>query len=126
MGDYVHECNRRLKHIKARLSISSWDHLAMRNHFGWAGYVARLGKLDPWRLTYRVMIFKNREWLDVVEAANNGRQLHGRRLRVWRWGLVLVKWSKKCQVKDWKILAEDRRAWLSVLDEMARWHRGNR
>ena len=125
-GDYVHECNSTLKHLKCKHKFVDWDLCVLRNHFGWAGYVSRLQKLDPNRLTYKVLCFKDASWLRLVESQNNGRQLHCRRFRDWRWEQPLVRWARHRGEEDWHILAEHQGEWRSLLLEAVSWWRHNR
>ena len=67
----------------------------------------RIPRYDSGRLTVEVTHWRNRTWLDIVAAANNGAQLHCRRLRVWRWEHLLVQRFGK----DWEAQAEDKEKW---------------
>ncbi len=65
-----------------RHHIVSWDVYARRLVFKWAGWVARLRTFGPRRLTLSVLRHKNYKWLRDIQDSNNGRQLHGRILKV--------------------------------------------
>ncbi len=94
LEDYMKMTNSRIKAIKSQYDILDLDVQAMRNHFGWAGHVSRLANADPTRLSGQVMRYRDRAWLDTVERANHGRQLHCRKLKVWRWERPLVHYAR--------------------------------
>ena len=56
-----------------------------------AGHVARIQAYDQGRLTVEPLHWINKKWIDIVAASNGGRQLHCRKLKVWRWERTLVK-----------------------------------
>ena len=124
--DYVIESNRTLKHLKKKHNFIDWDIRVLKHHFGWAGYVSRLRKTDPTRLTHKVLSYKDAQWLRLIESNNAGRQLHGRNFRDWRWEQPLVRWARSHYIDDWHTLADDRAAWKGILDEAALWWRHNR
>jgi len=124
--DYVKESNASLKLLKDKHHFLDWDLRVLKHHFGWAGHVSRLRTLDPDRITHRILTFKDARWLKLIESQNNGRQLHGRLFRDWRWEQPLVRWARQQGVDDWHSLAEDSCAWKSCLDEAANWWRHNR
>ena len=78
---------------KARHNIIDWVVLALGHHFGWGGHVSRLLCDQPQRITGKIMTFRDRQWLDLVEKQNHGRQLHGRVLRTWKWERPLVQYA---------------------------------
>ncbi len=51
----------------------------------WGGHVARLKKLDPTRLTYRVYNHWNYNAIGNESDQYRGKQHHGRCLDIWRW-----------------------------------------
>ena len=63
----------------------AWDIRAREYYFKWAGQVARMTKLDPCRLTPRVLHFKNIQSIRDYACKHRGRQGHGRNLHIWRW-----------------------------------------
>ena len=95
LQDFMIETNRTIKCLKRSHDIQDWDIVAMRNHFGWAGHVQRLGAMDPERITFKMMCYRDRAWLDLVGSQNSGRQLHCRRLRIWRWERPLVNFARQ-------------------------------
>ena len=126
LGEHVHRLNSCLVRLRIVHNIESWDVVALRHHFAWGGHVARLETLDPKRLTHRVLKYRDRDWLDIIEAQYGGRQQHGRKLRVWRWETPLVAYAKSKGDVSWMTLAADKRTWISNLAEMAQWHKNHR
>ena len=125
-AEWVIESNRTIKRLKDKHGFVDWDVCVLRHHFVWAGCVSRMRTTDPTRLTHRILSFKDHEWLRLVEAQNNGRQLHGRYFRDWRWEQPLVRWAKFKGVASWHTLAEDSRQWKSEVLDAAAWWRHNR
>eukprot|EP00973_Karenia_brevis_P038442 5301658-Karenia_brevis.AAC.1 len=72
------------------------------------------------------MHFRDRAWLQKVEAENNGRQLHCRRLKIWRWERPMVKYAESVAASCWHELAADKRSWITKLEDMAYWLRTHR
>ena len=108
---YVLDCNRSIKHLKAKHKIVGKDIVAMRNHFAWAGSVSHLRHSSPGRLTHPILMYRGAQWLRNKAAQNNGNQLHCRKLKVWRWEYPLVKWATHNACADWHDLAADARSW---------------
>ena len=125
-GAYMQKANHGVKAMKHRHDIADWDLVAYRNLFGWAGHVSRIREYDENRVTLRVLMYRDREWLTNVEAQNSGRQLHGRYLRTWRWEYPLAKYAASKDRFSWHLLAQDKRSWLASLDEMAKWYDAHR
>ena len=79
-------------------------------NFGWiwGGHVARLRKLDPTRLTYRVFTQWNYNAIRHVSDQHEGKQHHGMHLHMWRWEYYLYKhlgksWHNEAPTRDtWK------------------------
>ena len=100
-----------------------WDQVYHRRQFMWAGKVARLAAKDPERLTYQVLVHRNWEWIKNVSVKNNGSQLHGRRLRIWRWERPLYKYHGEI---PWELVAQNEEMWAQQLDKMVRWRTASR
>ncbi len=129
LEDYMIATNRIIKDLKRIHDIQDWDIVALKHHFGWAGHVSRLGKSDPERITFKIMCFRDKGWLDLIGSQNHGRQLHCRPLRIWRWERPMAKYahfSNDSCTDNWHDLASDKRFWLATLDSMALWFRTNR
>eukprot|EP00974_Lingulodinium_polyedra_P087182 8452539-Lingulodinium_polyedra.AAC.1 len=124
--DYMIKTNGSINNIMNRHGIVNLDVVALRNHFGWAGHVSRLSSEFPDRLVGKVLKWRDSEWLNTIEEQNNGRQLHCRILRTWRWERPLVRYSTSVGAGSWHDLAVDRRKWVSNLDNMASWFRTHR
>ncbi len=89
-------------------------------------YQREIARFHPDRFASRILKYKDRDWLSVIEGQNHGRQLHGRSLRIWRWERPLVNLARHLKVQSWHELALDRRSWISNLDSHARWFRAHR
>ena len=94
-----------------------WDFRAHLYISRFAGHVARIKSYDQGRLTVESLHWRNQEWIDLVAASNGGRQLHCRRLKVWRWERTLVKYFGR----DWEEQAMDKIAWDALLHDYANW-----
>ena len=117
IGDFMHRTEGIIKNLKAKHDITSWDLLVHRSAFRWAGRLVQISLDDPGRLTAILFNFKDSAWLKRIEAENDGRQLHGRILRVWRWESAFFK---SFGVK-WKETAADRGHWDSLENWYLNW-----
>jgi hypothetical protein len=124
--EYMISTNRAIKQLKRQYYVEEWDITAMRHHFGWAGYIYRTSVSDPTRISGLIMKYRDRTWLQTVEQENHGRQLHCRRLRIWRWERPLVNYAVSKNVGSWHELAADHRTWKDSLTDMAMHLRDNR
>ena len=88
----------------------------------WAGKLNQIQLNDPDRLTFIIFGHKDWDWIQLIPNMNNGRQLHGRRLRTWRWERLLYK----CFGDNWKTLAQDPSEWASLEQGFQGWRRINR
>jgi len=121
--DFMIRVNCRLKHIKQLHRVIAWDILYHRSVFKWAGHVVRIQQYDAARLTHKVLAHKCWRWIQTVARQNRGNQLHGRRLRTWRWERPLYKYlGDEC----WETAAQDKLEWNSKLDAMTEWRRTHR
>ena len=68
--------------------------------------------------SYRVLFFKNWHWIETVAEENKGSQLHGRRLRTWRWERPMYNHFRG---QRWEEAAQDKQSWISQLDTMVQW-----
>ena len=96
--------------------IIPWDVYARRLVFKWSGWVARLQIFDKERLTLAVARHKNLKWLQTIKAANRGRELHGRYLKVWRWeSLVFSFFKENFPGEEWEQVAQDAERWRVIV-----------
>ena len=91
--EYMIKTNGVINNITSRHDIISLDVVALKNHLGWAGHVSRISTEFPDRLVGKILKWRGSEWLKMVQEQNNGRQLHCRMLRTWRWERPLVRYS---------------------------------
>ena len=115
-----------IRDFKVRFGVDDLDIVALRHHFGMAGHVSRVCTQDNSRLVGAIFKYRDYERLDGIAADNYGRQLHGKKLRVWRWERPLAKYAKQHEWSSWHDMAQDKRFWLSNLDHFARWTRLHR
>ena len=123
LQSFMERTNGRIKHILESAQVESWDFKYLCRLFAWAGHVRRFEKYDPTRLTYRVLRFKDMKWIhDFADGWGQGRQGHGRVLRVWRWEQPL----RKKMGHKWHQKALDKRGWAANIEELAEWRRLHR
>ena len=106
--------NSKIKRLKQSHSFEEWPRTYHRKVFKWAGHVARMASYDPQRTTHRILQHKCWQWIRRVASSNNGNQLHGRRLRVWRWEAPFYRYHKD---ESWQQIAQDRGSWDQHLDD---------
>ncbi len=126
LEEYMTDANHVIKQLKTRHGVQDWDITSMRHHFGWAGYVSRLGSYDTDKITGEILKYRDKEWLDTIDKQNHGRQLHCRTLRTWRWERPLCNFAQFSGAKSWHDIASDKRSWLATLNDMAVWYRTHR
>jgi hypothetical protein len=116
---FMRRTNRTITNLIELHSVLIWDSLARQYIFRWAGWTARLQHLDPHRLTYHVLLHKNRAWLNDVAAANSGRQLHCRYLHVWRWEKLVYSFAESNYPGvSWMDLAQSAEMWYSIVQDV--------
>ena len=103
-----------------RFSITSWDLVYHEHVFLWAGVVRRIGITDPERVTYHVLQYKNWACIQRIATAHRGRQLHGRRLRTWRWERPLYKFFDNRGI-SWEAAAADTDVWRACILQLVAW-----
>ena len=108
----------KIKQLKDTHQLQNWELRYHRSVFSWAGHVARMKTYDVNRATYQVMCYRNWRWIRNTTEENDGNQLHGRRLRTWRWERTLYKYFGD---SNWEDAALDHDAWSQQLDSMALW-----
>ena len=86
----------------------------------WCGHVARIGQYDRGRISYRVLLYKNYQYLDSLEAVHGrGRQNHCRLFRDWRWERSVVKyWGRGA---NWREYAADPQVWQENCQHFVEW-----
>ena len=56
----------------------SWDQRVVQLRLDWGGHIARMGRFDPGRLTFRVFTHWNYAFImNTISDKNGGKQLHG-------------------------------------------------
>ena len=116
--EFMIRTNSKLKEIKQRHGVKGWDAVYHGSVFQWAGHVARIPQYDPSRLTHKVL--HHRCWDEIQEIANRngGNQMHGKRVRIWRWERPLYKYFGDA---SWERAAQDKIEWSSKLESMIFW-----
>ena len=73
LDTYIRRTNANIRDIKLRHDVQDLDIVAIRHHFGWAGHISRLGTEQPDRMACKILKYRDREWLSLVESQNYGR-----------------------------------------------------
>ena len=114
-ADFVMErTNRTIKGLIQHLNAETWDLAYHRNVFKFGAWLARLSDFDPSRVTYHVFKHKDWRWIRKIARANSNSQLHGRKLRTWRWERPLYV----CAGEHWPDLAMNEEQWDEQLSEL--------
>jgi hypothetical protein len=114
--EFMRRTNRTITNLLERHEVVLWDCLARQYVFRWAGWVARLRSFDPNRLTYHVLLHKNRRWINRIAEANHGRQLHCRCFHVWRWEKLLYSFSEaNFPNESWLDMAQSADWWYNIV-----------
>jgi hypothetical protein len=116
LDSFMMRTNGTIKNVLQTHNIDRWDFLAHKAVYVWAGWVARLRIYDQTRLSYEVLNDRDWQYISAIAAENNGRQLHGRILRTWRWERPLYKLNA-----NWQDLAQDAATWDAELSNMSNW-----
>ena len=122
LEDVLISSNHSINNLMRLHGVKSWDLMAHRSVFRWAGFLARLSVSAPERWTTRVFQHKDWAWIQVIARANNGRQLHGRYLRTWRWERPLYNYLGE----KWQEQAIDLDNWKSMEEDFLKWRASNR
>ncbi len=117
LARFMQRTESMISNIIDRHNVISWDTLARRFIFRWAGWVARLEHHDPQRITLAVLRHKNWDWISLIASQNRGRQLHGRYLHTWRWEKLLYKFAEEnFPGQKWSDLALDASSWIAIVN----------
>ena len=108
---FMERTNRTIKGLMATRGIEQWDHTAHRFVFQWEACLSRLTLADPARYTALIFAFKDWRWIGKIARQNNGRQLHCRYLRTWRWErpMYLIIGD------NWQEVAQDKERWNNLV-----------
>ena len=128
LEDYMRKVNDSVNFYFAKADIMWWDDCALKFTFTWAGHIARMRIYDSRRLVLGALLYRNREYLDFLEATH-GHQCHGRRFHVWRWerafsGKFGSQWMKLAIHSDTWV--EQFPSWLSWRKQSFNAHRSFR
>ena len=122
MEVFMQRTNQNINNLMSRHSVVAWDTLANRAVFRSAGKLVSIKEHDPSRVTALVFSHKDWKWVQTIAQSNNGRQLHCRYLRVWRWERPLYKFLGI----DWQKCALDPDQWSSIEHKFLSWRSVNR
>jgi len=112
---FMERWNSKVKRIKVLHGFVDWDRHYFRSMFAWGGHIARLAGYDGNRITHRVLNHKSWQWIQRVSSNSKGSQLHGRKVKVFRWERVFYQhFPKHC----WQQEAQDKYNWTKRIDEM--------
>jgi len=76
-------------------NFKDFDLVCFESVFGWPGHAARMALYDAKRLTHKTLLLKCGDSIQEVARWNNGDQLHGHTLRVWRWEHMLYSFFRQ-------------------------------
>ena len=111
--------NQFINDLLLRSGQVTWDVLTRREVFKWAGWVARLQVFDPSRVTLHTMLHKNWNWIQLIARQFNGRQLHGRCLKIWPWESLIYKFFRENHPNTtWFELAQDSYEWSQIVQSI--------
>ena len=119
MEDFMSRLGSKIKAVKNAHGFNNWDAIYLQRLFSWAGHVARLQEYDPDRATFRVLQHRNYKWIRDIARRNGGNQMHGRKVRVWRWEYKVDRFFKG---SEWQTTALSKTAWYERLDSFVQWH----
>ena len=117
LSEYMSRAARKVKNLRLKHAIESWDASYHRSVFSWAGHLARMAAYSPDRASHQVLLYKNWDWIQE-QSDDRGNQFHCRKLRVWRWERPLYKYFHP---NRWQDKASDKSVWNSLLNEMVEW-----
>jgi hypothetical protein len=119
LESFMKRSNQFINDLLERESALTWDILVRRDVFKWAGWTARLRSFDPLRITYNILLQKNWDWIQSVASQNNGRQLHGRCLKIWRWEALIYKFCRENYPDtSWVDMAQDSYEWTQLVQNL--------
>ena len=99
--EVLHAWHGKIAQKCEKYGIRTWSQIALKQYWHFASYVARL-PADRW--LSRVL-----RWMPY------GMQSQGRPILAW--DAALVKFCKANSIGDWKVAAQDDRAWLSLTED---------
>ena len=91
IGDFMQRTNRNISNLMLHHDVVLWDVMTHRAVFRSGGKLVQMQCSAPSRLTTIVFRYRDWAWIQIVAGQNNGRQLHGRILKTWRWERPLYK-----------------------------------
>ena len=118
----MHRTNGTITNLMKSHGVTSWDMLIHRACFRWGGKLVDISKRDPTRLTSTISQYRDCKWMQTVAKANNTRQLHGRKLRTWRWERLFYTYFGD----DWKLQYQDEAQWRDIESDFMQWRVLNR
>ena len=105
-GDYMATTNAAIQAFRVKFGLLRWDKEAWGRVYEWAGHVARFGHWAADRLAWRVLKFRDSQYLSKVKAIY-GTQCHGKRFHCWRWEQQLSQFLGP----EWGQTARDEEGW---------------
>ena len=109
-SDIQIELNRETRAWAHKAKIEDIVCMFYRLRLEWAGHIARLHDSRPESLTPLVWRWRCAEHLKIIMLKNNGSQMHGRRVRVWRWEALFTS----ALGDAWYLKARDRAMWQEI------------
>eukprot|EP00959_Pyramimonas_sp_CCMP1952_P417000 8736408-Pyramimonas_sp.AAC.1 len=118
LSNFMHRLGLRVQTVKKTNGFQNWDSIYLQRMFSWAGHVARLRDYDPDRITFLVLQYRNFKWIRDRARRNGGNQMHGRKVRVWRWEHSVDSFFKG---SEWQHVALCKSSWYERLDSFVQW-----
>ena len=119
---FMHRTNSSIRNLLNLHSVRRWDLVSHKEVFKWAGWLARLGNLDPERPTFDVFRYRDWNWIQEIADENRGRQLHCRNLKTWRWERPIYLYFGR----GWQNIATDEQIWMSKVEKFLQWRQNHR
>ena len=91
-----------------------WQEAHLTNKWHWAGHVARR-PATSW--VWRVTVWRDSEWLDMVKECGMKRPLRPSKRRVMKLDELVRRFCHSRGIMDWKRKADDRVAWRDLAEE---------
>ena len=103
--------NATISSLMSRHEVISWDSMARRHVFMFAGWLVRIRLHDKNRITLFILAHKDLDYVHEYADRHGGRQHHGRFLKVWRWESLLRNVAAKHFQERWQDRALDEIEW---------------
>ena len=115
---FMRRTNATITSLMSRHEVVSWDSMARRHVFMWAGWLARIRLHDKDRITLFILAHKDLDYVHDYADRHGGRQHHGRFLKVWRWESILRNFAATHFHERWQDKALDEIEWKNITEQI--------